>query len=1238
MFRKFNLIVVIPILTMTIFNWGCIGLKTEKIGQFSADHRVEFSREFAPSEGMVKGPEKKYRQEICLNGKWDFQPVYGPYNEKKTPPYGINANDDMKALAPDLPEPVDDGWSATKIKIPSSWNSNEEFPSYPQKWGQAQMGWLKKKFTVPPNWDNHRIILDFQAVSGDCKIFLNGGEIGTNFDSVLPFSYDITDKVKKGTENEIRVGIRSRSFFNWPGTYGQITVPPGAPGLGIWQDVYLLALPDVYVSDVFIKPQVSKNLLGAEITLRNTTARDKMIKVEAGVNEWINLAGKGELDAPEVKWKSGEKMLDLAPGTVLVPANHETVVTLQAKVDGRLKLWDFAAPNLYGMTIGVMSNGRTVDKKYQRFGWREFQISGKNLLLNGRKIQMLGDSQHLQNPTYLTRRFAWSWFRLLKDVGGNAARLHAMVWPEYLHYMADEMGIALLPESSIYASSCDLNYDSDLFWQAARYNVRGMVKKYRNHPSVFGWSIENEALPALNVKCNDLTYKRKVYENFDKIADICRELDPTRDWISGDGSRDEGGKLPVFSEHYGSTDTYLRESAATDKPYGVGEACIAYYATPRQAEMYVGDLAYKSYKDYSDAVAIDACELLKVERKVAAYCSIWNVGYYGVEELPLGMSDLSKPPGKNDGVFLTAEYAEGKPGIQPERIPPYAAQYNPGYDKRFPLYKPLPLFYAVKAAYHQPLPVACEWDHRRTYTNPPPPVIKNPVDHVLFYGREDGGLFFKLKSVGLPLVTQSSAAKVIIIDCDSVKMSEMLEAKIRSAVEAGATAIFWGLTPGNQAQFVSALPAPLQVFDRPATSLISNPQDIRVASIPYKGLYFTENTDSKEIMKYALKGKFVEKGNVLLQACLVDWSRNNNGGMMRSERENVAGPSLVELKDGSGSYLASTLDLEAISPAHIRLLSQLFRNLGVQMNPVRVKRGSLFDQTSVLTRTLIAGFKANNLGTALETDFTGDEAGIQPEYEMVSNGSKWNVADTSDGIFDFARSNLSGVVGKSDVVYLSFWVQCPQSLNEIMADPNVPQIDFKFSTSGRIKIWLNGQEKFVSNQPANNSMIEKLPLTKGWNHFLIKLVRSGDDWNFTGRLASKNFELLSSMNSALNPYSDRANFYTIRHTDPEIIYDQGWSLEGDGWYQSFTPGSKARFKFYGTGVRLTGRVGPDGGNARLYIDGKFEQTLNYKNDLPNPQVQLYSRSGFRDGEHEVVIEVINGRVTFGPYDQWERYR
>ena len=1202
----------------------------------SSSGRVEFSGEFAPSDGFVRGPEIGIRQELCLNGYWDFQPVYSPDKNVKTRPYGIDASD----VAVDLPSPTENGWDAVKIKIPSEWTSVEEYSSYPDAWRQARMGWLRKEFEVPSGWDGKRIVLRFQAVGGDCKVFLNGERIGGNFDSTIPFEIDITDKVKKSSLNEILVGTRSHSLFNTPGTYGRLAYAPGgARMLGIWQDVYLLALPKIYVTDIYIKPDVSSSRLVAEVTIKNTTNEDRTIKVNSVVNEWVNLAGKDMLTAPEVKWKLGNQGLELDSKEIKIPAGKEITAAFEKKVSNELKYWDFDHPNLYGMTVSLEQGGEAVDKKYERFGWREFTIEGKKLLLNGKSVQLLGDAQHLQNETYYSRRFAWSWFRLIKDVGGNAARLHAVVWPGFFHDMADEMGIALLSESSVYASSCDINYDSDLFWKSAKYNVEGMVRKYRNHPCVYGWSIENEVLPALNVKCNDVSYKKMVYDGMNGLADICRKLDSSRNWISGDGSRDMDGRLPVFNVHYGSTTSYKEDAATTNKPFCVGEACIAYYATPRQSEMYVGDHAYRSYKDYSDAAAIDAYELLKVQRQVCTFCSVWNLGYYAVEDLPMGMSDISKSPTKDEGVFFTAKYVEGKPGSQIERIPPYAAQYNPGYDPTMPLYSPQPLYYAIKAAYHQPEPAPCEWDHRQFFKTPAAPAIENYEKEVLFAGEEGSDLYFKLKSIGIPLVMQSPNSKVLLVDCNTAKVDDAFATRVKDVVSKGGQVIFWGLTPKNQSSIAKILPYAVEVFERPATSLVPNEKDNRVSSISYKDYYFTENTDSKTILKYVLRGDIVEKGNILIKACPVDWSRNISTGMIRSEREYPEGPALVEIKVGKGTYLLSTINIEIVTPAHIRMITQLFSNLGVAVKQVQVKRGSLLDQTSVLTRSLVAGYyKASGFDEAFNTDFIGGETTLKPEFETKTNGCTWNVEEAKSGLFNFQRQEMENEPIEHGAVYLSFWVRCPQPLNEILADPNVPVVNFDFSAAGGIKIWLNGEEKFSSAKSVEDGVIEKLQLKKGWNQFLVKVVKFGNEWSFKGRLNSKNTELLSELGTALNPYSEKANFYRIMHTDPEIVYDHNWGLQGDGWYESATHGAKAVLKFYGTGVALTGLVFPNGGKANIYIDGTLDKIVDYKRDFRDPHFQYYSKSGLPNGGHEVTVEVVEGWVSVGPYEQWESFK
>ncbi len=162
--------------------------------------QVAFPRNFAALEGYFKPEEQPFRQEICLNGLWQFQPVAVP------PEYRPN-----QGTPPELPPPGG-AWEKTPIKIPSPWNVNTWgcgrdvgagtphpfwpdsvcFPSDPASWDNARMGWLKRNFRIPTGWTDKRVLLHFDAVAGDCQVLVNGKPAGELFDNFLPFDLDIT--------------------------------------------------------------------------------------------------------------------------------------------------------------------------------------------------------------------------------------------------------------------------------------------------------------------------------------------------------------------------------------------------------------------------------------------------------------------------------------------------------------------------------------------------------------------------------------------------------------------------------------------------------------------------------------------------------------------------------------------------------------------------------------------------------------------------------------------------------------------------------------------------------------------------------------------------------------------------------------------------------------------------------------------------------------------------------------
>ena len=269
-----------------------------------------FPRAFAPSEGMVAPPEQPWREELCLNGQWRFQPVALPSDWK--PDVGA---------PPALPPPSETGWAKTPIKIPSPWNVNAFnkgdggdfrcFPSYPASWETAEMGWMERTFSVPAAWKGRRLRLHFEAVAGDAVVLVNGQEVGHNFDSFLPFECDVTDAVQYGGANTVRVGVRKPSLFNDTRTVGEPPLPRrgrsgGSLSPASGRTSRCWRMPAVRVTDVYVQPQVSEDALKADVTLQNDTPRStNTARRRYEIQPWINLAGAATDPRPGTELAAG---------------------------------------------------------------------------------------------------------------------------------------------------------------------------------------------------------------------------------------------------------------------------------------------------------------------------------------------------------------------------------------------------------------------------------------------------------------------------------------------------------------------------------------------------------------------------------------------------------------------------------------------------------------------------------------------------------------------------------------------------------------------------------------------------------------------------------------------------------------------------------------------------------------------------------------------------------------------
>lgn len=1094
--------------------------------------KLLFKKDFAPQEGLIKDVEKPYRDELCINGYWQFSPVI------------LSKSISIEEIkTPQLPEKIN--WEKELIKIPSPWNVNgftngqggdfRTYPGYPEKWENIKAGWLKRTINIPADWAGNSIILHFEAIAGYTKIFVNGVEVGENFDSFLPFNVDITNHAKPGQETEILVWVAHGSLLDKPGQYGYRNYVAGSFWgkhiAGIWQDVYLQKIPNVYVTDTYVKSWVDKDELEIDITVKNASSKEVKFHIEANIRRWLNLNGKSITDIPDVKWTLGETALTMNSSKLQINPNEQKVFTLSVKVNGALNLWTPGSPNLYGLVLTLNQKNVILDKKYSRFGWRQFKIEGTQFLLNGKPIQIKGDSWHFMGVPQMTRRYAYAWYQMLLDANANGLRLHAQVFPRFYLEMADEMGICVLDETAIWSSDGGPKIDSEIYWGACRKHVKGLIMRDRNHPSVFGWSVCNETLPVTKHVFN--APPELIEKNIQEINNwvtIAKETDPTRTWISGDGETQEETILPTVIGHYGGN-TEMERWSKQNNPWGIGETGMAYYGTPAQVSTINGDRAFESQQGRMEGLAGEAFELISKQRnRHASYTSIFNLAWYSLKPLELGLSDISRSPELSDGVFFS-EYVEGKPGYQPERLGPYSSTFNPGYDPTLPLYKSWPLFDAVRAAFS---------DNYLHIENTWKEVMDNTVQTRKYDEKEQvvwlsGSTRSELKDKFQKLALKfnplsANKDQLILVDgANPPLISSKLVLNLKAAMQNGSSLLFWGANENSKELIEAITGSNIDFYERGATSYIIKGKHPLLNGQSNASLYFSEMT-KQPISTSSIGGNWVEKSQLILEACNTDWQKWNYNGesiktarVYRNEREAKApGNVIVRQPFGMGEIVVSTVDFFAPGNKSRYLVSEMLTNLGGTFKGDSPEVLEAIDKDGILINANFYGSVKND-SREIKLVFTfaplTEEEFTRVKLGTATKGQYWDILSANpEGVFDFQNLNLKHKNYAS--AYLSFWIYSPRSLTDLLIEPNMPRLDMHFGVDDALAFSINGnpvkeylrESGFVEDEIT----FEGVPLEKGWNHILIKVGQQTGEWKCRVRFSCTNTDFLKKVKSSID--------------------------------------------------------------------------------------------------------------------------
>ena len=893
-----------------------------------SDPRV-YPAKFAPDHPLFTAEEETHRHATCLNGTWAFAPMPIPADYVKG-----------QGVPPTMPWPTAADFSDSPIRIPSPWNGNiwgngrvdrrnseltyapdsVYYPSYPAAWDHTKQGWLRRTFTLAPQETTRRQVLHFESVMGHAAVYVNGRLAGEHFDSFLPFDIDITPFVHEG-DNELTVGVQQMHLFDKHSENYPLMRTPYAHGsntqdlAGIWQDVYLLSLPCVYIEDVFVQPLCDKGELQCAVTVRNTTDRPQEIDVDGRVHPFLC-----DPNAAVPQERLGEISLTIPAAHATVAAGERITLTLTAQ-NVTLPYWSPDSPTLHAAQLTLRTDGVT-DTKVTRFGWRQWTLSGQELHLNGEAIRLVADICHPFGPFMFSRPFIQQWYRLIKEVGGNAVRLHAQPHPQVFLDVADEMGLAVLDETAIFGSCLTLNFEDEVAWERYAAHLDDLVKRDRNRASVFGWSFGNELFAIFLYDDAAKRDQDRFYEKLFTLAERPRALDPTRDFVTCDGDEDLRGHCPVWSKHYGHG---ARTLPVMDKPMVVGENGGTYYARPAQMAVFNGEEAYRDYAGRNRALGIDLYNNLRAFYDKLVYFSPSELMWFGAEALPYGYDDFTRLPTLEDGIRFP-HFAEGEPGMYIERIPPFVGTLNPGWDPTLPAIRPLAMIEAMRDAMQHDSTLDTKWQPTATAL-PAPPVYAHRHT-VSFLGAGESPLYRRLGDAGVTFVHGGETLAVDVATCGDTAFR-----RVEAVTANGGTVLLQIDTPEAAAKASAWLGNTLALTDRSATALVRAADHPFVASLSQEILYFAENEEGKHILQHGIA---CANGQALLTAAATDWSLFNNqpenrkcGAVRLYEMlEKPCGTALLLFPHRAGHIVISTIHVGTDSAAHRALWHALCANMG----------------------------------------------------------------------------------------------------------------------------------------------------------------------------------------------------------------------------------------------------------------------------------------------------------------------
>lgn len=445
--------------------------------EFYKDGTLPYHASFKSSNTVAEALDDSYQPEsITLNGGWRFFWTKSPNNSPK----GFEAVDFD-----------DSSWDI--ITVPSNWelegygkpiytNINYVFPANPPivPTDDNPTGCYRRSFTIPSDWNDKNIILNFEGGTASMTVWVNGIYTGYIENSKGPAEFNITDKVKAG-ENIIacRVMRWSDGSYLEDQDFWRLS--------GIDRPVSIYTTPKIRVRDFFAKPSLNKDFTKGILELD--------VDIE-------NLTENNQSTTLTMQLFDGDKLI--ASRKKSIKANKgNTTISFGKQSIGKVNAWSAEKPYLYTLVLSLGDHQVASSK----IGFRNVEIAGGQLLVNGKAIEVHGVNLHEHHPTtghYVNTASMIIDLRIMKQHNINAIRTSHYPQRAIFYELCDRLGFYVVDEANIEIHGMGVDpwdhYDPNVHpacrpdWRVAILDrEHALVERDKNHPCVITWSLGNEA-------------------------------------------------------------------------------------------------------------------------------------------------------------------------------------------------------------------------------------------------------------------------------------------------------------------------------------------------------------------------------------------------------------------------------------------------------------------------------------------------------------------------------------------------------------------------------------------------------------------------------------------------------------------------------------------------------------------------------------------------------------------------